>query len=462
MSRRATTSRHHHGGAVAGRRARFGRAVLAAQLLAAVAVVALLLGASGWRLPFQSAFHVEAVFTDAGGLGESDRAKVTLAGVEAGEVEAVHVRDGRTVVRLRLDDDARDALHAGATAEVRPRSALNDLEVALTSGPPSAPGLREGATIGPDRTARAVAADEVLSTLDADTRAYVQVLVSELAGAAGDARGTKLGQALEALDPAARSAAAVAGQLRERRTLLTRLVGRMDRVTQVTARRGEQLQRATGAARRTLAVTAAGGEDLEATLRALPATTREVRGALDEVQALATPLVPALQRLQPAARALPGALAALRAATPAARGLLDDVRATVKDGAAPLHDARAAVEDVGPTASGLRGATRNAGSLVREIDRNRDGIGLLGERFTGIFSTNDVNGPVLRGLGFFEAFDPANFGFPGATGAKRAAVAAAAVRALLHTCQDRNQLACLVRYVVPGLPGVTPTPRATP
>ena len=88
------------------------------------------------------------------------------------------------------------------------------------------------------------------------------------------------------------------------------------------------------------------------------------------------------------------------------------------------------------------------------VDRNKDGIGVLGDRFSGVFSTNDVNGPILRGLGFFEPFDPENVGFPAsASGATLERARADAIEALTRVCLRSNQVACLARYLVPGLPG---------
>ena len=102
---------------------------------------------------------------------------------------------------------------------------------------------------------------------------------------------------------------------------------------------------------------------------------------------------------------------------------------------------------------------RIGGGAGRHVARERDlvgagdGIGQLGERFSGVLSTDDANGPVLRGLGTFEPFNPADFGAPGATGARKAALASQAATALTLSCTRGSLVACLARYLVPGLPG---------
>ena len=63
---------------------------------------------------------------------------------------------------------------------------------------------------------------------------------------------------------------------------------------------------------------------------------------------------------------------------------------------------------------------------------------------------------ILRGLGFFEKPDPANLGVPGASGAQLRSLQRKSVRALLKVCKD-NAVACLARYLIPGLPGAART-----
>jgi hypothetical protein len=101
----------------------------------------------------------------------------------------------------------------------------------------------------------------------------------------------------------------------------------------------------------------------------------------------------------------------------------------------------------------LTPALQRVEPIVSAINDRRQGIGQLGERFSGVLSTDDTNGPVLRGLGSFESFNPADFGYPGASGAKQTALETQATQALTLTCLHGNPVACLVRYLVPGLPG---------
>jgi hypothetical protein len=220
---------------------------------------------------------------------------------------------------------------------------------------------------------------------------------------------------------------------------------------------------------RTLAVTAARNAALSGTVRLLPSTLTALSDAMAAISALAPPLDPALEQLRPFARELPSALAALRGFVPAGVGLSRDLDALATRGAAPVHDLRAALTTLRPAARVLRGPVADTLPILRDIDRDKAGVGQLGDNFGGVFSTNDTNGPILRGLGTFEPFDPRDVGFPANASVEELARAQdESVLALTRTCLRINPLACLVRYLIPGLPGsvvptaLAPTPTLTP
>jgi ABC-type transporter Mla subunit MlaD len=297
-----------------------------------------------------------------------------------------------------------------------------------------------------------VTLDRVVSELDADTRAQVEVMLGQLAIGLR-ARPGALRDAVARLRSTLAPAAQVTRALARRRMLLTRLSGELATTFSALGAHDAALAGAISGGRRTLDVTAARSADVAATVTALPGALDRLDGALAQIRALAVPLTPALAELEPAARPLPRALDALGAAVAPLRGLISDAGALVGDGSTGLRSARVALARLGPAATLLRGPLRKLTPILGAIDRNRDGIGLLGERFSGVLSTNDADGTVLRGLGFFEPFNPADVGEPGATGARLATLETQAVAALTRVCLQDNPVACLARYLVPGLPG---------
>jgi len=428
-----------------------GRLIILLQAVVALAFVAYLLHGDAVRVPLLSDSEtIEVAFADASGLNDEDHHPVTIAGVRVGEVSDVRYADRRAVATLTVDPGTRRRLRRDARAIVVPRSALQDNGVELLPGTASPP-LGRDQRISVDLRAAPVGLDQVVSTLDVDTRAQLQILLGELDTAVAGA-GTPLRRALRELGPAMDTTTRVAAALADRRRLLARLVTELDQVFGTLAERRSELRTVLSAGERTVAVTGARERELEQTIRALPGALTAVDDALTQTSALTEPLVPALEGLRPAAQRLPHALKTVRDLVPAARGLVADLGPVARSGRAPARSLRRALGALRPASAALEPSVERLAPVLRDVDTNKAGIGLLGERFSGVFSTSDANGPILRGLGFFEAFDPGAFGEPRASGARLRALKLDAVRALTKACRT-NAIACLVRSLVPGLPG---------
>jgi phospholipid/cholesterol/gamma-HCH transport system substrate-binding protein len=428
-----------------------GRAAIALQALAALVVLVFLLHNYGVGLPLadDGSWRVTAVFRDAGGLSGDQGASVLVAGVPSGHVRSVRYHHGAAIAELELDHSARGVVRADAHATIEPRSALNDLTVDLAPGSRAAPALRPGARIDAAHTSGPVALDRVVQIVDADTRAQTAVILDQLATGL-DHRPGALRDATRALARTLDPVNGVAAKLSRRRRLLTRLVTSVDRIAATADRHRYALADVVRAGRATLDAVAAHDDALAATLTRLPPTIDSLTSATRSTRALAEPLAPALDDLRPAARAAPAAMRQVRAATPQLRSLVTALKHLEDDTGRPLANLETTARELGPAAAAASPAIAKLQPIVKAIDAHRDGVGLLGERFSGVLSTADANGVILRGLGSFEPFTPENLGFPNS---QRAAAAAAAVTALTNVCRQSNPLACLVRYLVPGLPG---------
>lgn len=448
-----------------------GRITIVIQGVLALAFVGYMLANQGVRLPWNAdSYPVQAVFSDAAGLHPGDEPTVLVAGVDVGKVTDVRHERGRAVVTLSIEDrHARDLLRSDARAEIVPRSSLNDLEVDIDPGTARTP-LEDDQPIAERRTQTSVQLDQVVATLDADTRAWAQVLLGELrTGLRG--RTSELAASLRELGRVTRPTAEVSAALAERRRLLSGLIRDLDVIFGALADRGTDLAATIRTGRQTLDVTAAHETELADTFRALPGTLHSLDRALARVDALAVPLNPALERLRPAANRLPGALRALRRFVPTGRELVAELRPLTARGPASAREIRRLLERLGPDVQSLSPVVQNVLGVMTAIDRNKEGIAPLGENFSGVFSTNDPNGPILRGLGYFEVFRCENFGFsgelfpncgppPGAAARGEAAAQAdpaqLVLRALAEVCHGgprvaRNRAACLPIYYAPEL-----------
>lgn len=111
-------------------------------------------GAGGYRLT--------AVFANA--LNLPEHAKVKLAGADVGQVESMVARDFSAVTTLRIKHGV--TLPAGSTAQLRSATPLGDVFVSVAPPPAGsgAPMLKDGDTIGLDRTSAAATVESVMSS----------------------------------------------------------------------------------------------------------------------------------------------------------------------------------------------------------------------------------------------------------------------------------------------------------
>jgi phospholipid/cholesterol/gamma-HCH transport system substrate-binding protein len=150
--------------------------------LIALAVIGVLVFL-GWTkdIPFTQPYEVNAVFQSANSIRPGS--PVRIAGVDVGKVKSVEPQEGTdaAVVVLQIDDDGLP-LHADATAKIRPRIFLEgNFFVDLKTGSPSAPELEKGDTIKVTQTATPVQLDQVLTSLQSDTRQDLKDVLNSLA-----------------------------------------------------------------------------------------------------------------------------------------------------------------------------------------------------------------------------------------------------------------------------------------
>ncbi len=130
-------------------------------------------------IPFTHGYQLHAVFASSNSLRPGS--PVRIAGVNVGKVQSVgRYRDTNlSEVTLEIADEGLP-IHQDATLKIRPRIFLEgNFFVDLKPGSPSAPEVKSGGTIGPTQTSRPVQLDELLTSLQSDTRADLQRVLDE-------------------------------------------------------------------------------------------------------------------------------------------------------------------------------------------------------------------------------------------------------------------------------------------
>ena len=169
----------HGGQPLMGRRKTLGNVPIG--LIAAVVICVLVFLGFTKDIPFTAPYEVNAVFQSANSIRPGS--PVRIAGVDVGKVKEVKADDetDAAVVVLQIDDEGLP-LHADATAKIRPRIFLEgNFFVDLKPGSPAAPELEDGGTIAVTQTATPVQLDQVLTSLQSDTRQDLKDVLNSLA-----------------------------------------------------------------------------------------------------------------------------------------------------------------------------------------------------------------------------------------------------------------------------------------
>ncbi len=159
------------------------------------AIAALIVGAiavSGYILKHQPAFvfgqsyyTVKAPFATAAAVTAGQGQAVTIAGVQVGQVGGVSLSNGQAVVTMHIYKKYAP-IYRNATVLLRPRTPLKDMYLALDPGTKSAGAVPNGGSLTAAQTNPDIDVSQILSSLDADTRNYLILLLASGAQAFHD------------------------------------------------------------------------------------------------------------------------------------------------------------------------------------------------------------------------------------------------------------------------------------
>ena len=349
-------------------------------------------------------FEVNAEFSTAQAVMPGQGQSVRVSGVQIGDIGGVSLKDGRAIVQLRISDSYRHLIHTDATALLRPRTGLKDMFVEVDPGSKTAPVVSPGFTIPVSNTSPDVNLDEVLSSLDSDTRAYLSLLVNGAGQGLKGNGGNELAQVLERFEPTHRDLARVSTAIALRATHLRRLINSLQRLNTAVAAKQGQVTQLVDSSATVFRAFASEDRNVSTAIAELPGTLRQTTTTLGQVQALATQLGPAATNLLPAARALPAANAALTALVASrrhCRSCATQIRPFVIAAGPVVHDLRPASINLAKATPNLQKTFGVLNHFVNMLGYSPGGVqhgylwwlAWLGHNTRTLFSVQDANGP---------------------------------------------------------------------
>jgi phospholipid/cholesterol/gamma-HCH transport system substrate-binding protein len=350
-------------------------------------------------------FELQIEFETAQAVTPGQGQSVNIAGIRVGDISDVRLEAGIAVVTVEIENEYAPLIHQDATAMLRPRTGLNDMTIELDPGTLGEP-LAEGSTVPVANTIPQVQADQILASLDADTQAYLKLLL--LSGADGlGGRGIEASALLRRLEPTARDIARINGLLAERRRHIRNAISDFRLLSEELARRDEELIAFVDGSNAVLSSFADQEAALRGALSRFPAALEATIGALESSGELARILGPALDALRPAARALGPALEAVRPfLTDTVAPIRDQIRPFTRDVQEPIAKLASAGQELSAATPDLNRALGDLNGLLNQLAYNPAGdeegylfwLSWLNHNLNSTFLTQDAGGPLRRGM----------------------------------------------------------------
>ncbi len=321
-------------------------------IVVAAGVGGFILSQERLRFPFIQAkpTNLYADFSTAQAVTPGQGQTVRVSGVQVGSIDGVKLHDGVARVTMAIDHKYDKLVHTDATALLRPKTGLKDMFIELSPGSHSAPVAQAGWVIPVSNTLPDVNPDEVLASLDADTRDYLQLLISG-AGQGLRHRAGDLQQVFERFSPTLHDLARVNHAVSMRHQNLSRVIRSLNLLNTALAERGPQLTSLVSNSAQVFNGFAHVTGPIKRAITDLPGTLIQTRTTLGKVRTFADVLGPAAKNLVPAAQALP---AANKALIPFARKTTPIIRNQIRPF---VVDSRPLVRALKPASENLAKAT---------------------------------------------------------------------------------------------------------
>ena len=388
-------------------------------LVLGVGVGAYILSQQRLRFPLveDGPSHVWVELQNAQGVTPGQGQTVRVAGMRVGDVGKVELQEGRARVRLDLDREHDGLVRRDATVLLRPRTGLKDMYLALDPGSRREPAVPEGGTIRVDNTLPDVNSDEILGVLDADTRAYLKLLIGG-AGKGLAGRSHDLREVFRRLGPLHRDLAAINREVVKRRRNLSRLIHNYGSTVSRLGKEDEDLTALVANASRVFGRLADEDAQISAAVERLPGALSQAEEALVNVRELGDVAGPAFRALRPAVAQVDEANAELKPLAETGEPILrTKVRPFVRAAQPVVDDLLPAARNLSKASPDLREsfyeinrffnmAAHNPGGREQltgdpEADRARDEgllfwLGWVSHNSNSLFSTADASGPFRR------------------------------------------------------------------
>jgi phospholipid/cholesterol/gamma-HCH transport system substrate-binding protein len=385
-----------------------------ALVVAGVVTTFVILGSQSTALPSwvpilgEERFELKAQFSSAQAVTPGQGQAVVIAGIKVGDITKAELENGQAVVTMEVDNEQAELIKEDASLLLRPKTGLNDMVIEVDPGS-EGENVEEGSTVPLASTQPNVNPDEVLASLDADTQAFLKLLLA--GGAEGvdpeKGRDRKLSNTLRELEPFARNIARLSDGLAVRRRSISRSIHNFRLLSEQLGDKDAELTAFVDSSNAVLQRFANQEASIREALRELPSTLKQTNAALVSSNKLAIATLPALRDSLPGARALAPALKKLRPfLTQTVAPIRDQIRPfTVNNFVATKH-LRKSLDGLAKTTPYLKTSITRLNELLNALAYDPGGgissylyyLTWMNHNLNSAFTLQDAHGPLRRGV----------------------------------------------------------------
>jgi phospholipid/cholesterol/gamma-HCH transport system substrate-binding protein len=334
---------------------------------------------------------------------------VTIAGAKIGEVGSVDLHNGIATITMRITPKYARIYH-DATLLLRPKTQLQDITVEVNPGSSSTGKLKSGSTLPLSQSAPNVNFDEFLSSLDAETRAYLQELLAG-AGEGFKNNGPAFSATLKRFLPLTREVKEISKELALRHENTASAIHNFRLLTEALGGKDQQIAELVDSSNAVLGTFAKEDQNVQSLVRQLPGALKRTRSGLGKLATAAHVLGPTLHELKPFASALGPANEATRklalATTPVIkneiRPFAREILPTVNE-IAP--DTKALAESFPKLATSFGVFNEFFNELANNPGKGQGGflffLDWANHNLNSVVSSSDANGVLGRALVYFN------------------------------------------------------------
>ena len=349
--------------------------------------------------------HLTADFSNAQAVTPGQGQAVVIAGIQVGKISSVDLEDGHAVVGMDVDPKYLKLIHPDATLLLRPKTNLNDMTVEIEPGQ-GKQHVEDGHRFPLAQTEPSIQFEAFLSTLDADTQQYLQLLVAGGAQGIGG-RGRQLSGAFRRLQPFSHYIADLNRAVAQRRLALARVIHDFGLLTTELGRHDTELERFVTASKGALGNFANQQQSIQESLVEFPSTLTALRSALASSDRFSTAARPALLGLIPQAQAsVPAFKASERLFKQTTAPIRDQIRPFTRQVRPVLTHLSEGSADLDTSVSNFGTSLGAVNSLLNELAYKPKGsrqsflfyLPWLNHDLNATFNLADAGGPIARGV----------------------------------------------------------------